>query len=539
MPTCPTCGREQTASAELCEACGARLVPRRRYRGYLLSILLLALIVAVALLSHLLFQSHFVRPPSDFLPTSTLLAVGADLRPDGPAVSHLRHTWSESDADRLAERAIDAAQEFVYWTGLQLDLREDASTWFGREIVAAALGNADGTAGRLPTFVLVARVTNMRRARASLDRSVRPLAREAGWTRSVIRQHGRSIIVWGKPSEEAALAYALHEGCLLIASNDTVIDRCLTAARDPSERLTSTEQFAAACEPVLADSLVWCYGSVPQLHQQLYDALPHLRGGWLSLLRYYRRGASGQPALRTATSGPRQLGTGVFAAALIPESDGIRLRAGYHRGEPREAAPPAEWALLAELLPRETVAYAFLHEPFRWLALLDFLTLPRLPQRGLPLPAVPARTLLELALGWLGLKELPPDALLALIPGDPDKPRPALVVAIPHPQPQDAPPPRPSRLTLPIAKEQLGDRLVVATDRTALEQCRRAARDPDHRLSLDLEPGARLQAWADPARILPAVPGVGELRIEVRDNLQGAEGELLLRIEPRVLLGGD
>ena len=116
MPTCPTCGREHTASLELCEACGARLAPRRRRRGYLLSILLLAVIVAVALLSHLLFQSHFVRPPSDFLPTSTLLAVGADLRPDSPAVSHLRQSWSRSDADRLAERAIDAAQELDYWT---------------------------------------------------------------------------------------------------------------------------------------------------------------------------------------------------------------------------------------------------------------------------------------------------------------------------------------------------------------------------------------------------------------------------------------
>ena len=539
MPTCPTCGREHTASVDLCEACGARLAPRRRRRGYLLSILLLAVIVAVALLSHLLFQSHFVRPPSDFLPTSTLLAVGADLRPNSPAVFHLRQTWSRSDADRLSERAIDAAQELVSWTGLQLDLREDASAWFGREIVAAALGDPDGTTGGLPTFVLIARVTNMRRARASLDRSVRPLAREAGWTRSVIRQHGRSIIVWGKPSEEAALAYALHEGCLLIASSDTVIDRCLTAARDPSERLTSTEPFAAACGPVLADSLVWCYGSVPHLHQQLYDALPRLRSGWLSLFRYYRRGAGGRPALRTATPGSRQLGIGVFAAALIPESDGIRLRASYYRGEPREATPPEEWSLLAELLPSETVAYAFLHEPLRWLALLDFLTLPRLPQRGPALPAVPARTLLQLALGWLGLKELPPDALLALIPGDPDKPRPALVVAIPHPQPPDAAPPRASLLPLPISKEQIGDRLVVATDHTALEQCRRAARDPGHRLPLDLEPGARLQAWADPARILSSVPGVGELRIEVRDNLQGAEGELLLQVEPRALLGGD
>ena len=137
------------------------------------------------------------------------------------------------------------------------------------------------------------------------------------------------------------------------------------------------------------------------------------------------------------------------------------------------------------------------------------------------------------------MEELPPDALLVLVPGDPDKPRPALVVAIPHPEPSDAPPPRTSRLTLPIVREQLGDRLVVATDRTALEHCRRAARDPDHRLPIDLEPGARLQVWADSARILPAVPGVGELRIEVRDNPQGAEGELLLQIEPRVLLAGD
>ncbi len=460
MPTCPSCGRDYTAPAETCQTCGARLISRRRHRGYLLSLLLLAVIVAVALLTHLLFQSHFVRPPSEFLPTSTLLAVGADLRPDGPAVSHLRQTWSASDADRLTERAIDAAQEFVYWTGIQLDLREDASAWFGREIVAAALGRPDGEMGGRPTFVLIARVTNMRRARASLDRAVRPLAREAGWARSVIRQGGHSIIAWGKPSDPAAVAYTVHEGCLLIAPSDSAIERCLAAAADPSERLTSTEQFIAACGPTISDSLIWCYGSVPHLHQQLYDLLPHLRSGWRSLIRYYRRGPVGQPALGVRPPAPRQLGVGVFAAAVTPESNGIRLRASYYRGEPRESTPPEGWASLAELLPRDTAGYAFVHEPLRWLDVLDFVTLPRLPHRGPPIPPVPARTLLQLALGWLGLDELPADALLALLPGSADTQRPAFVAAIPHPeppqaappQPPDAAPQRPSRLAFPAKR---------------------------------------------------------------------------------------
>ena len=537
MRICPNCGRENTGSTELCEACTTHVSSRRKHRNYLVSILALAALILVALFTHLYFQSHFVRPPSDFLPSSTIFAVGTDLRPAGAAARRLRETWPQSDIDHLSRRATQIAQEFVYWTGLQLDLEHEASAWLGREIIVAALARADRSSGVPPTFMLIARVTNPRRARTSLDRAVEPIARAGGWARSVIRHNECSIILWSKPSQGPTLAYAIHEGCLLVAPDDSFIQQCLAAAADPTQRLTSTREFAGALSALPPDSLIWCYGSVPPLQRHLYEALPHLRKGWFDLLQYYRRGMPLAPPLRGPTPSPAQAGSGVFSLALTPEPNGIRVTGSHRRTETRESGPPPEWSALAEFLPREAIAYAFIHEPLRWLALVDsFLPRPR-PHERSPHRASRVRALLPLVMASLGIEETPPDMLLVLLPRD-EQQRPALLVALPNPEPEAAPRRIPSPM-FPLVKDQIGEILIVATDQEALTQCRRAAADPDNLLAPDLDPSAQLQAWARPAQISPALASLEELQLDLRDNLEGGQGELALRVSPRDLLGGD
>jgi hypothetical protein len=501
------------------------------------SILALAAIIVVALFTHLYFQSHFVRPPSDFLPSSTIFAVGTDLRPAGAAARRLRETWPQSDIDHLSRRATRIAQEFVYWTGLQLDLEHEASAWLGREIIVAALGRTDRSSGVPPTFMLIARVTNPRRARASLDRAVEPIARAGGWARSVIRHNKCSVILWSKPSQGPTLAYAIHEGCLLVAPDDSFIQQCLAAAADPTQRLTSTREFADAFSALPPDSLIWCYGSVPPLQRHLYHALPHLRKGWFDLLQYYRRGAPVPRPLRAPTPGPSQVASGVFGLALTPEPDGIRVTGSHRRTETRESGPPLEWSALAEFLPREAIAYAFIHEPVRWLPAVSSFVGAARPPEGVPLRVPSARPLLPIVLGWLGLKQAPTDMLLALLPRA-EQQRPALLVALPNPEPVAAPRQILSPM-FPLVKDRIGEILIVATDQEALAQSRRAAADPDNRLAPDLDPSAQLQAWARPDRISPALASFEELQFDVRDNVEGGEGELALTVSPRALLGDD
>ncbi len=536
MPICPNCGGENTTSNELCAACTARSSHNRRFHNYLLIILALAAAIAIALLTHIFFRSRLLRPPGDFLPASTIIAVGTDLRPASPAMRHLRQTWSQSDINHLARRGTHIAQQFVHWTGLQLDLEEEASAWFDRELILAALAPSDPPPAGPPAFVLIARVTNTRRARISLDHAAEPLARAGGWVRSVIRRNGHNIILWTRSSQRPALAYAADEGCLLIAADDRIVEECLSAAAHPAERLTSTPEFAAAFRGLPPDSLIWGYAGILPLQRHLQQALPHLRRGWLPLLQYYRRGMPPPPPSRGPAPRPAQASSGVLALALTPESDGIRLLGAYRGGPPREPQSSQQWSALAEVLPQEAIAYAFVHEPLRWLrALLPSLE-PLPARRGAPPLIPPARTLLPLAIESLGLRETPTDALLALLPRN-GQPHPALLLALPNPQPAPVPRRIPPPIS-PVAKEQIGDMLIVASDQEALAQCRRAAGDASTRLTPELEPTAQLQAWARPGKISPALADFEELQLQVREGLEGGEGEVLLRASPRALLGG-
>ncbi len=537
MRTCPRCGREYTDQGNVCDACAARTLAHLTARRYLISALVLFVVVAFAIFAHSLFRSRLFRPPSDFLPTDTCLALGADLRPNSSAMRHLRDTWSPSDVDHVVARATDIAQELVHWTGVQLDLREDASRWFGGELIAAALGPPDGAPGSRFKFVLVARVSSLRRARRSFDRAVEPLAREADWTRSVIRSPKHSVVTWRTPLGEVAIAYAAHEGCLVVGTDDIAVESCLRAAADPAQRLIATERFSRAFGELPDDSLIWCYASLPQLRQQLVSALPQLRRGWLGLLDHYRRGAPSLPGPRRRADTRAEADSGALALAVIPEPDGIRVHGSYSRSQPREPLPLEDRSLLAEVLPGDVAAYAFIHQPLRWLAALEPPLTTRHDEPRALGPWPPLSTFLPLLNTWLGLTEAPDDLLLALLPRDDPEQRPALIAALPNPGAGPTPQTRLPR-AFPAFKEQIGEVLVLAADAQALDQCRRAASDPDARLRLDLDPDAHIQAWASPARLSPLLANFGEVKMEVRDHLAGGEGELLLEVNPRHLLGG-
>ncbi len=512
-----------------------------KYRHYLLTILALAAIVAVALLSHTVFRSHFVRAPTDFLPASTVFAIGTDLRPNSPAMRHLRKAWAYSDINRLAGRSTDIAQQFVHWTGLQLHLGEEASAWFGGEIVGAGIGRPDRQLGGKPSFVLIARVTDERGARAGIDQAIEPLSREAGWSRSVIRRENRSIILWSSPSNGDAVAYAVHEGCILIGPTEAVIDQCLRAAADPSQRLTSTPEFAEALRTLPRQSLIWCYGSVPHLERHLSEALPHARSGWLNLLQYYRGGAPFARPIPPPTLAPSGASAGVLALGLVPVPEGVRIACIYRSGDslgPSAAPREGEWDALAQVLPRDSTAYAFVHEPVRWLPAVDSFLGARAAWRGSGDDSFSVRNMLPLLMVSLGLKESPSDALLALVPREASQAPPAILAAVPNPDPTPAvrhllP------ISLPLVTEQVGDVLVLATDQEVLDLCRRAAADDGSRLAPDLNPTALLHVWARPGETSGHLSRCEEVNIEVHGDVEGLEGELLLKASPTVLLGGD
>ena len=510
-------------------------------RSYLVAALVLIAILAISLSLDSWLRARARRAPLDFLPTSTRLALSVDLRPDSAAMRSMRMVWSGSDVAHLAGRATELSQKLVDWTGLKLDLRRDASSWFGGEVVAGAVGGETGmplgpqstAAGsrRPPSLVLIARITSARRARASLDRAVAPMARDLDWRKSVLRDAGGRITVWREASGQEQIAYATQHECLVVGITSAPVAECLLAARQPDRRLAAVDGFRRATVRLLPDSAIWCYLDLASASQMTRYLLPALRHGWLGLVGAYLEGEIGFGSQESAP------GTaGALAVALAPQRDGLRVRGVYASPKPGEAGASPHLEKLTRLLPRDTIAYLASHRPIALLPLVG-----RLPPRLLtPPPRNPTKRWRPFPpLGpWLGPNALPKDILIALLPR-PGERRLAMVLAAPSGQMTGA------RGWLAAAlmrgdapRTTIGDYSVIASDEEAIRQCQLAAKDSSQRLSPPRGRDCQFEVWVRPGRLSHALARFEEAQIRGWEAAGGGEGELSLKAEPRRLLGG-
>lgn len=531
MPVCPECGEEVALGENTCGACGTDVPPARRRRRYFVSAAALAAIIIAAALLHSFLETRIVRSPTDFLPAATHAVIDLDVRPGSPAMLRIESTWQESDAEILAGRAVEFGQWALDWSGLQLDLSQDASSWFGGEILVASIASSRLRTLTPRSIVLIARVTDLRRARRDLDRSVAELARDGGWERSVLRAQGHTIVVWGHPNERSEIAYAALDGCVLLSASEDLVELCIETAQDPAQPLTESAEFKEATRSLPADAFLWCYASAPDLIHTARTLLPQLRRGWPGLARAFLR----QSAAPRGEMGPGGADTppGGVALALTPEGDGLRLHANYWAGPGK--APSAlspESARLLDLVPREAVAFALVRG---------------LPDLVSPLLSAPDRSPKHRAflsfLFWdpigflLQEGDLPEAVLVTVLPRDGEARHLAIATALSGPDTAETA--RRLQQILPQARTAtVQDFQVFATDAEALRQLQEAAQDEAARLDIRTQPDVRLQAWARPGEIWPALDSIGDIGFKVRENATGAQAELHLEAEPRNLLGG-
>ena len=531
MPVCPECGEDVALGENTCGACGADVPPTRPRRLYLVSAAALAAIVLAAALLHSFLETRIVRSPTDFLPASTYAVIDLDVRPGSHAMLRIESAWQESDAEILAGRAVELAQWALDWTGLQLDLSEDASSWFGGEVLVASIAPSRLRTLTPRSAVLIVRATDLRRARRDLDQSVAELAREGEWERSVLRAEGHTIIVWGHPDDRSDIAYAALDGCVLLSASEDLVELCIQTAESPSRRLTESAEFKEATRSLPADAFLWCYASAPDLIRTARTLLPELRRGWLGLARAFL----GQSMSSHGEMGAGGAGTppSSVALALTPEGDGLRLHANYWAGPGK--APSAlspESAKLLDLVPRGAVAFALV----RGLPDLVSPLLPKpdlLPQRRAFLPF-----LFWDPMGFL-LREgdLPEAVLVTVLPKDGKAREVAIATALSGPGTAETA--RRLQQLMPQVKTGIvRDAQVFATDAEALRQIQEAAEDEAARLDISTQPDVRLQAWARPGELWPALGKIGDAEFQVRDNATGAQMELSVKAEPRYLLGG-
>jgi len=525
MATCPRCGEEVAPRAESCGACGAGIRPGRQIRWYLVSTATLAAIIIAAALLHSYLDRRVVRSPLEFIPGSARAVVVLDLRPGSAAGQEVVRAWPAADRKALGVRAYDLAQRMVDWTGLRLDLREEAAQWFGGEVVVASIGEPEARSFTPRSFVIVARVTSLRRARADLHHAVEELARESEWHRRTLRWEGGTITVWGPAGGDSAIAYAAVDGCLIVSANHKLLELCLRTAGDPSARLMRTAHFRAVRSRLPGDALVWCYLGAGDLLQAAREALPSLRQGWVGLVRYYL-------ASRSASQIPRSVRAGgdSIAVAITPEREGLRLHASYLGASGRTAqATPPKSARLPELVPREAVAFAFLR---------DLPALVGLLSERQQSPARRAHTAAQW--GMLGLllrpEVLPESLLVTVLPGE-GAARSAIAVAFAGENNEET---SESLLKLvPMLKTaELSGAHVIATDDESLKRIQAAAKLPAERLKVEGGTDVAVQVWAKPAALSPELARVEEIGLTVRRGASGADMEVSVKAEPRYLLGG-
>ena len=531
MPVCPECGEEVALGEHTCGACGADVPPTRHRRLYLVSAAALAAIVVVAALLHSFLETRIVRSPTEFLPASTHAVIDLDVRPGSPAMLRIESAWQESDAEILAGRAVELAQWVFDWTGLQIDLSEDTSSWFGGEVLVASIAPSRLQTLTPRSVVLIARATDLRRARRDLDQSVAELAREGGWGRSVLRAKGHTIVLWGHPNDRSEIAYAALDGCVLLSASEDLVQLCIETAEGSSQRLTESAEFKEATRSLPADAFLWCYASAPDLIHTARTLLPELRRGWLGVARAFL-GQSASPR-GEMDAGGAGTSPGSVALALTPEGDGLRLHANYWAGPGKAPASLSpESAKLLDLVPRGAVAFALVRG-------LPDLVSPllvksdRLPKHRAFLPF-----LFWDPMGFL-LREgdLPEAVLVTVLPKDGEAGQVAIAAALSGPAAAETA--RRLQHLMPQAKTGVvQDAQVFATDTEALRQIQEAAADEAARLDISTQSDVRLQAWARPGEVWPALGKIGDAGFQVRDNATGAQIELSVKAEPRHLLGG-
>lgn len=512
-------GTEEPQEEARSEA-AARAPAARRIGRFAASAVGLVALIALVVAAQSLLRPRVTRAPVEFLPTETRLAVGVDLRPDGPAMKKMRAAWRDDDIAYLSRRAVDLAQEAVDWTGLKLDLRKEAAPWYGGRLAAGALPGVE----RPTSAVLVVSASNLRRARASMDQAVAPMAKDLEWRRSRLRQAGGRLTVWRNGAGKDEVAYAAVDGCLVVASTAEGVERCLAAARDKRRRLAEQESFRRAAGRVPEDAVLWVHLDPGLFADAAHFALPAMRQGWAGVLKEYLRSAGGRrgPGRGPGAEAPRAL-----AMSVAPERDGVRLSGIYWRGRAgKEAASAAHLEKLAALLPKETAAYLLVHDLGRWL---------RAPGRE---GAAPGGSGVPLPFGfWPGLTRLPEDLLVAAL-RRPEGKQPAVVVAA-----------RSDEMTAPLqslvgmglrgsASGQVGEFTVIAGDAEALRQCERAAKEAAERLSPLRGEGSQFEIWVRPEALVGPRAEFVELWARGWQSPEGGEGELVLRARPRLLLGG-
>jgi len=528
MRTCQQCGEIIPAGARSCNMCGADLSGERPFRFYIVSALALAAIISAAALLHSYLQNRVIRPPTDFLPDSTRAVIDVDVRPQSPSALLLESNWPVADREVLASRSKQLAQAIVNWTGLELDIEQDAAPWFGGEVLTALVPVRADSAPNPRDLVVIARTTDHGATRRNLDNAVKSLSKEAGWQRSTLRSNGHAITIWGPAGGASEIAYVVVDGCVLISPTSDALELCLQAAANPSHRLVETERFKYARGELPGNAFVWCYATASDLWEIAVRVLPEIRHGWRGLLRSiavrrtWNLGSDPAPFVRRLT--------GSVAAVVTPEKDGLRLHACYwHEAKGYRPASSAEETQLTHLVPRDAVAFVLLHELRSVLAPL----VPPDPARRRP---VHLRGIFPGPLGmFLEPERLPETALVAVLPRETEQ-KPAIAVAFSGDTTNSI-----GRLTgfFQGVTGRIEKATVFATDEEGIRQFRAAARATNDRLNIESNPEFLLQVWLRPNAISTKFSSVGEASLDVRRNASGGEAELYLKTMPSQLLGGD
>jgi hypothetical protein len=408
-----------------------------------------------------------------------------------------------------------------------LDVRKDAARWFGGEVLAVSLGGPDARSFTPGSFVLIARATNLRRARRDLDRSVEELARQGGWQRTTVRPEGRSVIVWGTASGGPEIAYAVMDGCLLVSASPELIGACLKAAHSQSQRLSDTAEFTRVRGRIPGDAFVWCYLGAGDALEAAREILPAIVQGWPGLVGRLQ-------AMRRAAQIPRQPSAsgGSIAVAIRPETDGLRLQASYLgiTGKIAEGAPAGDTRLL-ELVPREVVAFAFVRDLPAMLGVSG--------KANRPLTARQRRAASRHR-GPLHLMPPPeawPQSLLVTVLPRPGAARPAAAAVFAGGGAQQTSEWL-SKLAPAAKAATISGSRALATDDRALQQLEAAARDSKGRLEMRTGADVGLRVWARPAALSPALARLDAVDLMLRRNPTGPEVDVSVRAEPRYLLGG-
>ncbi len=513
---------------------GRAPAPRRQWLHWI--ILLALIIIVIAAILFWALRPGPSRNPVEFLPATTQAAIDCDLRPGSPGLRQALREWGVSDVKHLGQRATELAQQLVNWSGFDLDVRKDLLPWFGGELVLASVARQADRAQVLgpDSFVLIARTTSMRRARASLEEGVRPFARDAYWHRTTENYSGEQVTVWFDGSGRPQLAYATKDGCVLIAKRPEVIDSCLSAAQSPANRLSYQDTFSDSVGELSHEAIAWAYGDVASLAGAARAVLPGLRRGWPGVIGRYR---SYSDSAAEETPVP----AGVVAFAVAAKPNGAEVSAAYRSSKPgKTEAKSNPLARVAKYAPPDAILAVALHHPGDWLEPL--LSPPASPD---PQPGRLRRRMFwrrnfysrspEIIDPWLGLRQLPSDLMVAILPRE-NEGRPALAVAAPAGE-LPVPPRGLLSFVFPRPATAVVDNIaILATDEQALKQCSLAAKNP--RPLLDSKGAVRFVVSARPSRASAELSHVQELAIIGRQTPQGGEGKITLAIPPRYLLGG-